>query len=168
MFQIQLVMVLGDCRPGAGHGNASQENSSSWFAIVRPESNCRRSLESNSNARRRSPTVRTANLQPHQFRTIAKTIPDALWVTISTEQDAGIESLVDRATARAAPRDLSVCSQKWRKRPSVRLAGSVSAFAPMGTKSKADAAISSPTADRTHPLSCIKPAFARPWHSQQP
>jgi hypothetical protein len=26
---LQLVMVLGDCRPGAGHGNASQENSSS-------------------------------------------------------------------------------------------------------------------------------------------
>jgi hypothetical protein len=62
-------MVLGGYRPGAGHGNASQENSSSWFAIVRPESNRRRSLESNSNARRRSPTVRTANLQPHQFRT---------------------------------------------------------------------------------------------------
>src|SRR5882724_13371529 len=62
-------MALDSCRPGAGHGNASQENSSSWFAIVRPESNRRRSLESKSNARRRSPTVRTANLQPHQFRT---------------------------------------------------------------------------------------------------
>jgi hypothetical protein len=33
LLQIQLVMALGGYRSGAGHGNASHENSSSWFAI---------------------------------------------------------------------------------------------------------------------------------------
>jgi len=39
LLQIQLVAVSAR----AGHGNASQENSSSWFAIVRQESNRRHS-----------------------------------------------------------------------------------------------------------------------------
>jgi hypothetical protein len=32
-FYIQMVMVVSGDRPGAGHGNASQENSSCLFAI---------------------------------------------------------------------------------------------------------------------------------------
>ncbi|MCK1639652.1 hypothetical protein IVA95_19145 [Bradyrhizobium sp. 157] len=32
VLQIQFVMLVGDCRPGADRGNEAQENSSSWFA----------------------------------------------------------------------------------------------------------------------------------------
>ena len=47
---------------------------------------------------------------------------------------------------KSCPTRLVGLPPKWRKRRSVRLAGSVSAFVPMGTKSKADAARSAPTA----------------------
>ena len=64
IFQIQLVMVLGDCRPGAGRGNESaiQQLVRDWRDWNRTAD----ALELNCNARRRAPTVRTANWHPHQ------------------------------------------------------------------------------------------------------